>query len=390
MKPQTLVMLLVAVGCGGGALVLSQNYMGKKGGADADKEVVYCAEQEITAGVQITEAMLKPMPFPKANIPEDAIRNKEDVVGKSARYNLAPMEMIRLCKLGAGEGMQVLIPKGMVATTVRIRSENGVAGFVKRDSHVDIACIPNNNQMKGGMIFTVLKDVKVLAVNSTLEKDKNSTEGQVLEMVTFLTTKQESLKLSLAEAQGALKLMLRAENDRDNSPDPSVSVAELEYGAGGSRSRDALTLDEPPEAIIAKKAPKEKQPSVVSMLGQFLANAQTKKVEKDKTTVVKVADEPKAPVAPKPPKKMLRVYYRDLAGNVLMEAVIPADSKLAESLKETGEIIEVPDESTGTAQTAKSTQPAEGKGPTKSSENQEPAKPAGETAKPTVAVNASK
>jgi pilus assembly protein CpaB len=347
MKPQTLAMLMVAVGCGLAALFLSQRYLNRPT-VEPDRETVWVAVKDIPSGVQITEAMIHEQPMLKEYVVKDAIRDKTLIVGKTARYHMSAQEIVREAKLGVGDGLASQIPPGMRAVTAKLKTESGVAGFINKDSRVDISVIVEQGMKR--TVKTILQNVLVLAVNNKIERDRGSSDGQVVEMVTFLLTPIEAEQLGLAEAAGSLKLSLRSEADK--SPFQSTG-SDTEMLLGQNRNQNAarqqLEGQDPGKIILEDGKPKEqKGPSFLDNLGAALNKLADAKpagkpeVKKDPEVVVASvpARKPAAPTPPKPPQKVLRYQFTDLAGNPLMEVLLPADSKYAESLKGQGELVD--------------------------------------------------
>lgn len=334
MKPQTLVMLIVALGCGLSAMFLTQRYLAKPVDTTPKDTVdVVVSTVTIQSGQPLNETMVKVVPYPKEHVPADAINTIADVVGFPAKHQIDPDEIVRKAKLGDknSAGISVLLEKGQRAFTVGITTHSAVAGFIKPGARVDIMMtMSRRGNGKPAITKTILQDILVLAVNTEmLNPNDPENRGKAVEMVTFAVTPEQSERLALAQSQGSLTLNLRGPNDNEE-----VSTKGLTEDDLTSSKKETVAIEEKPEAIMIDQTVAPSEPSLMDQFTNLLAaagkNAPVVTVKEEPAPVVEA---PPAPPAP-PAKKYKKLVYRDNAGNPLFEVKIEAESPLANSLNE--------------------------------------------------------
>jgi len=323
MKPQTLIMLVVALGCGLAAMVMTQRFLTVPVVEKPKGATVVVAAIDIKPGERVTEQVIKTVDWPQENLPANAVTKPEDVIGRSVRFPIAANEVVTSIKIaadGIGPGLEPIIDEGMRAMSLPIKTHESAAGFIKPGSKVDVVMISRGNN-DGGRAKTILQNVRVIAVNHSIsENPEEAQKGTVIEMITFLLNPMDAESLALAQNTGSLQLVLRNPMEDEFVKTKGVSHEELFKGTS--------TL---PEATKGpENAPKvDPGPSPLSgFLTKLLQNKP--KTEEPKTDV---KTEPIAQVAPPPPIKKKRLIYRDLQGNVLMEVLLDADDKVVESLE---------------------------------------------------------
>jgi pilus assembly protein CpaB len=135
----------------------------------------------------------------------------EEVVNRGVIAALLPNEPItesKLAAVGAGAGIQTLIPPGMRAVAVRTNDVIGVAGFVSPGAHVDIVVTANPRNEFTSRI--VVANIEVLSANTNTDRAQ-AQQGAATpaNVVTLLVTPQDAEKIALAQSQGQIALALR-------------------------------------------------------------------------------------------------------------------------------------------------------------------------------------
>ena len=158
-------------------------------------------------------------------LPSGAFTKIDDVVGHPLLYPLAAKEPVLQRDLGvegAGIGLAGKIPEGMRAIAVRSNEIVGVAGFLYPGSHVDVLVtlaqagglgMAAAQSATSPVTRTVLQNVEVLTAGQTIEPDPQG-KPQTVSVVTLLVSPEESQKLQLASAQGAIQFVLRSGADQ--------------------------------------------------------------------------------------------------------------------------------------------------------------------------------
>ena len=341
MKPQTLIAVIAAVGLAALAAVMTQKALTppEKTG-DEDLVQVVRAAVPLQGGVILNDTMIETAEYPKEYVPEGAITEKEKLLGRAVRHPVDPKEVITEAKLapeGAGGGMEAVIEEGKRAVAVAIQTDRAIAGFVIPNSRVDVLLhVPQGGPDSPPKVKTILQDVKVLAVNSEMQND-GTDKGKVVEAVTFELTPDDAKKLFLAQQSGQLQLMLRSPVDDEEMTDNSITLTELLQ----EKSTKSERAEEPEPIFLDDTKVAADKGGTFDMLGKFLTNVaqaqapveEPKPAEEPAPVEVTPAPAPTPLPIPTPPvaKKLKRLVYRDLDGNVLMEVVVDAESKVAKS-----------------------------------------------------------
>ncbi|MBY0585563.1 Flp pilus assembly protein CpaB [bacterium] len=323
MKPQTLIMLVVALGCGLAAMVMTQRFLTVPVEEKVPGTMVLVASIDIKPGEKINDQIVKLVEWPKDVVPANALNKLEDAVGRSARFPMGANEVVTIAKLaaeGIGPGLEPIIEEGMRAMSVPIKTHESAAGFIKPSSRVDIVMIARGNGANGKS-KTILQNVRVIAVNHSIsEKADEGEKGTVVEMITFLLSPEEAESLALAQNTGAIQLVLR--NPLEDTFVKTKGVNQDDLLRGSSKYQEAT--DKPKDGEKVNQGP--------GALQEFLTKLMGDKGKKNEGQALSAAV-PVIQFTPSPPEKKKRLIYRDLQGNVLMEVVLDADDKIAEDLE---------------------------------------------------------
>jgi pilus assembly protein CpaB len=330
MKPQTLIMLVVALGCGLAAMVMTQRFLTVPVEEKAPGTMVLVAAIDIKPGEKINDQIVKLVEWPKEVVPANALSKLEDAVGRSARFPMGANEVVTIAKLaaeGIGPGLEPIIEEGMRAMSVPIKTHESAAGFIKPSSRVDIVMIARGNG-QNGKAKTILQNVRVIAVNHSISDNPEEAEkGTVVEMITFLLSPEEAESLALAQNTGAIQLILR--NPMEDSFVKTKGVNQDDLLRGSSKFQEAS--EKPKDGEKMEQGPGALQTFLTKLMGD-----KDKKNDEGALT----ASAPVIQFAPPPPEKKKRLIYRDLQGNVLMEVILDADDKVAEDLDDLLEEVE--------------------------------------------------
>ncbi|HBY60611.1 MAG TPA: Flp pilus assembly protein CpaB [Solibacterales bacterium] len=183
--------------------------VGRLKGSSADaanqREVVVAA-RDLPRGAVIKPADVKTVQ--SVARPGD-LQSSEQAAGLTVLEPIREGQPLRAGRLSPPEsrgGASLAIPEGMRAVSVRATDSNGVVGLMESGHRVDVQVIRREGD--GSSLRTLLENVEVFA------KDPNSENRQ--RVVTLLVKASEAERLSLADATGAIRLVLR--NPRETSP----------------------------------------------------------------------------------------------------------------------------------------------------------------------------
>lgn len=179
---------------------------------------VVTAKGDLAAGEPLRGVQLSTLEWPETHLPPGAFVSIEDVEGRVARRSLLEGEPIlesALLPVGTAGGLSPIISAGKRAVAVKVDEVIGIAGFVKPSAHVDVlATIRDRSRSRESFARVILQDVKVLAIDQTLEKGVSGEPEQV-SVVTLEVTPSEAEKLTFAAHEGKLQLALRNPADME-------------------------------------------------------------------------------------------------------------------------------------------------------------------------------
>ena len=240
-NPRALVMVIISIIIGLGAVVLASRWVNKQATVQSSKVVVAAAD--IDLGTPLSPQMLKVADWPKGSEPAGAftdIKALDTRVLKTSVSRGEPVLETKLAPLGATGGLSAVIKEGNRAMTVRVNDVVGVAGFALPGNYVDIVVNTVDETAKvadgnNSISKIVLEHILVLAVAQ--EQNRDETKPKVVNAVTLEVTPDQAEKLDLARSVGTLSLVLR------NQIDASLAAT------GGSTKKDLLNGDTQPVAL---------------------------------------------------------------------------------------------------------------------------------------------
>jgi len=190
------------------------------------------AKHDIQVGSLIQDADVEEVAW-GAPIPEEALKTKQDVIGRGAIatvYQNEPFLVGRLAPRGAGAGLAATIPVGMRAVALRVNEVVGLAGFVVPGMRVDVLMAgnaPTAEQARFGTLCrTILQNIEVLSAGQKLDK---TTDGkpETAQVVNLLVTPTQAEILNLAMSETKVQLVLRNPLDNQAQTPPGTSIAGL-------------------------------------------------------------------------------------------------------------------------------------------------------------------
>lgn len=231
-----MIVLAVALTAAALAAYLASGMMVKKVpnavAVDAPKPVtvdVLLATRDLAPGERLAGGALEWRPWPRDSVGSLITRDSkpdamEEMSSARARQPIYAGEPIVERKLVTGENggfMSAILPQGMRAISVAISEHSAVSGFILPNDRVDVIVTRtydsssqaggNALKQKRALTETVLRNVRVLAINQTFRQDGDDKvtvpEGRTA--VLELDPRQTEI-ITKAEALGELSLALRA------------------------------------------------------------------------------------------------------------------------------------------------------------------------------------
>jgi pilus assembly protein CpaB len=217
------------------------------------------AKHDIQVGSFIEDADLEEVPW-GAPIPDDALKTRQEVVGRGAVANIYQNEPFlagRLAPKGAGAGLAATIPVGMRAVALRVNEVVGLAGFVVPGMRVDVLMAGNAPSVEqarfGTLCRTILQNIEVLSAGQKLDKT-NDGKPESAQVVNLLVTPAQAEILNLAMSETKVQLVLRNPLDNQTQTPPGTSIAGL-FGAPGRPLIGIPMRPQPPHMPAQEPSP---------------------------------------------------------------------------------------------------------------------------------------
>lgn len=258
MKQKNMILVAVAVGCGLVAAFLTS----KMSATPAVEQIaIPVAAKELPVGTKLSKDELKKMvAYKKVN------KDSAPQVYVATEAELTDKRLVRTIRAGesfnpADLTMNTAInpPPGMGMVTIAADVTQAVAGFAGPGSHVDIiASVKLKTKKADAVVFPLLTDMLVLAINGTSQLPAKDQAFQNLSNVSFAVTNNQAMLLHAAVNRGAnLRLLLRHPDKPavwDKLPTESEIWAILsEQGPRGTGG--ATEEEEPTETVETVKLP---------------------------------------------------------------------------------------------------------------------------------------
>ncbi|PSJ46936.1 Flp pilus assembly protein CpaB [Zobellella taiwanensis] len=260
MKTRTLLLFVVSIVFGLAAAWMANNWLTQQSRAAAAQNQAQSTQVVVAAVDLMPGAPIEPLHIQLKDIdtrlvPPGALTSLEqaqNMVAKNNLYRGDVLRMERLAPIGEGSTLSVLLEPGMRAVTVRVNDVIGVAGFLLPGNRVDILFT------EGSATRTVLKNLKVLAVDQTQHTDEN--RPKLVRAVTLEVNPEQAERLVNASSNGRIQLALRNPNDdRDLALEPAEDMT--------------AAVAEPQPAPVAEPAPapeprvvRERQATTVDLI----------------------------------------------------------------------------------------------------------------------------
>ncbi len=253
MKSKTIILLVVAAGCG-----LVASYMTSRLLADRNQKIsVLVAKAKFLPWTPIKspEDMFEVEERSKNDVPRNAVvsteATKDHVLAKSMEKGDVLVAEYMQSKEKAA--LDVMLPPGKRAVAVRTTAEGAAGGFVMPDSHVDVLHTIRRGD-RGPESRVILQDIKVLAVD-LIDRKPDDRVGYVPATVTLEVDNDQVPIVARAQTEGTIILSLRSRGDtaRIEYPDPSPPVVKVEPPKEEPKETPAIVKIEPPPPPIERK-----------------------------------------------------------------------------------------------------------------------------------------
>jgi pilus assembly protein CpaB len=183
----------------------------------ATKFVVVAAEN-LPLGTRLEKAQVKLVGWPAATPVEGSFASVDDIVGRGVIQPVQANELLTENKLApkeAGAGLSPTIPPGMRALSVKVNDVIGVAGFTVPGARVDVVVVVKERD--NSMARVVVSNLQVLTAGTRYDIEQ-AKDGKPMpsNVVTLLVTPDQAERITLAQINGSITLVLR--NPLDVTP----------------------------------------------------------------------------------------------------------------------------------------------------------------------------
>lgn len=274
MRPKSLLLLALALGCGLVASIGISQVMDRNSHSQAKIETVpiYVAIHNINLGDPIDAKMLRLEDWPKDKVPRGAISSLEELQGRRPRAAIIEGEPIlegKLLEKGQIADPIRAITKGMRLYTIKVDAEKSAAGLLGPGDRVDVQLFVRKDQRLGtdtAKSKIIMQNVRVFAVDQTVQRAaEGGEERSVAKTISLLLKPDQASKLALAAQIGEISLIPRNPDDEDAAQTSETTVDDLLTGSdmnsrareqGESKSKQPSETNSLLSAVRAAAAPK--------------------------------------------------------------------------------------------------------------------------------------
>ncbi len=216
MRAKSLVLLVIALGCGMIAAVAVSKTVMDKGNAQAAEATVeiFVAVKEIKTAQLITAESVKLEKWPKNRLPEGALTNLAQMEGKFTNQGIFANEPILAKKISESrESLATNIPPGY-----RVFDIDCTAGYIKPGDRVDITGTFRLHGPKSTPeTRNVLRNIQVIGINGITTRDSDALKAGGKGTTFQLLVKESQLEaLTTARTVGELQINLRPLGEGDD------------------------------------------------------------------------------------------------------------------------------------------------------------------------------
>ena len=234
MRAKSMLLIVIALGCGSVAAIAISQVMDQDKSANAGMEMVqiYVATADIDVNEQLTASNVRVEDWPKSKVPEGVVVDFKEINGAS-RVRFYQGEPILKPKMADGiEVPAVKIPDGHRVCSLKVQMDTAVSGLVNPGDRVDIyGYFKEGRGIPSTGTREILKNVRVFAVNDQTAQEIDQ-EGRtiVAKTVSVLVKQDQVAKLMLATELGTLRLALRRPNETAEGSQGETATVESLFG----------------------------------------------------------------------------------------------------------------------------------------------------------------
>ena len=250
MRMKSLILIFIALGCGLVASIGISQVMTQGGGGPAmEMEQILVAMTDIDIGAKFDAHNVKLEDWPKAKIPDGAVRRLEDVKDRYANARFFKGEPLHVNKVSDSlSNITTKIEEGYRVMPLKVDEDTVMKGIAPGD-RVDVTVFLRRNGQdipKTGA-FTILRNVRVFAINTNTERATDA-KGEVANFrtVSVLVKPEHSRELIVASQMGKIMLTLRRPDEKDELIGEDLTPLEEILTGGAKVASEQVAAPTPP------------------------------------------------------------------------------------------------------------------------------------------------
>ncbi len=199
--------------------------------------------KDIPQGEPLQVSFFAKVSRPIGGLPQNVVRNYDDVKGKYARTFMPALEPVVQNRITAQQPVNIVadnIPKGYRAVTINVNATSGVEGWATAGAHVDVHWVSDVVGEK--RVVLLVQNVKVLSAERQGDPSVQPDPARPIPTtVTLLVTDRDAQKISLAASSGTIVLHLRGAEDVKGTGDvSSLSLKDVMQGRDPEAAKKKL------------------------------------------------------------------------------------------------------------------------------------------------------
>lgn len=280
MKNQTLLLLVVAGGCGLVAMLGVQQYLAKKGRQQNTQTVqVLVAAAPIKQGTPLNELNTRFIAVDQSMAPQGVVTDLEQIQERALKVPRDPGDWILVEQLTAkgATGASAVIPNGMRVATINVDATTNHSGMLRPGNRIDLlltyASKDPQTKERVEKVTPLLQYIEVFAVDDQVYGVTSGGDNKQARNISLLVDTEQMMRLQLAMKKGDISTVLRSNDDKDE-----IDIQDLTEESLEGRSRENINETsvvgflEPTETSFTLPAEAD-EPSMFSQLSASYENA---------------------------------------------------------------------------------------------------------------------
>lgn len=230
MKMKSLILIVIALGCGLVATIgISQVMERSSGGGTAamPMEQILVAKGDIDIGATLDANSVVLEEWPTVKVPEGAIRSLEEVEGKFPQVRFYKGEPILQAKISdKNRTIADLIPDGYRTSTIKVDEDTVMEGIGPGDRVDVMVFLRKGEGIQQTGVYPIIKNVRVFSKGAQTERNVDEKGKEVrARTVSLMVKPAQAQEIALAAQMGKITLALR--NPKDDPADDKEEVVPL-------------------------------------------------------------------------------------------------------------------------------------------------------------------